>query len=61
MKALAYELGTMTYALQRDLLSDYLVQQLRNPSVPMPLAYVLISHLAISHNVGDPSSLRLSG
>lgn len=38
LKALAAQLGTTVYALKRDLLSDYMVQQLRNPSIQMALA-----------------------
>lgn len=38
LKALAEELGTTVYALKRDLLSDYMVEQLRNPSIQMTLA-----------------------
>lgn len=38
LKALADELGTTVYALKRDLLSDYMVEQLRNPAIKMTLA-----------------------
>ena len=38
MKSLAEELGTTIYALKQDLLSDYMVEQLRNPSIKMTLA-----------------------
>lgn len=38
LKSLADDLGTTIYALKRDLLSDYMVQQLRNPSIKMTLA-----------------------
>ena len=38
LKALAEELATTVYALKRDLLSDYMVEQLRNPSIQMVLA-----------------------
>lgn len=38
LKALADEIGTSVYALKRDLLSDYMVEQLRNPSIKMTLA-----------------------
>jgi hypothetical protein len=38
LKSLAYEAGTTVYALKQDLLSDYMVQQLRNPSIQMTLA-----------------------
>ncbi len=38
LKALADQIGTSVYALKRDLLSDYMVQQLRNPSIKMALA-----------------------
>lgn len=35
LKRLAYEVGTTVYALKRELLSDYMVQQLRTPSISM--------------------------
>lgn len=38
LKAVAHELGTTVYALKRDLLSDYMAQQLRSPSIRMTLA-----------------------
>ena len=38
LKSLAEDIGTTVYALKRDLLSDYMVQQLRNPSIHMTLA-----------------------
>lgn len=38
LKSLAEELGTTVYALKRDLLSEYMVTQLRNPSIRMTLA-----------------------
>lgn len=38
LKSLAEQLGTTVYALKHDLLSDYMVQQLRNPSIKMALA-----------------------
>jgi hypothetical protein len=38
LKSLAHEAGTTVYALKRDLLSDYMVAQLRNPSIQMALA-----------------------
>lgn len=38
LRSLAHELGTSIYALKRDLLSDYMVEQLRNPSIQMTLA-----------------------
>ena len=38
LKALADEIGTTVYALKRDLLSDYMAEQLRNPSIRMTLA-----------------------
>lgn len=38
LKSLAEEVGTTVYALKRDLLSDYMVAQLRNPSIRMALA-----------------------
>lgn len=38
LKSLADELATTVYTLKRDLLSDYMVQQLRNPSIHMTLA-----------------------
>jgi len=38
LKSLAEELGTRVYALKRDLLSDSMVEQLRNPSIKMALA-----------------------
>ena len=38
LKSLAEELGTTVYTLKRELLSDYMVEQLRNPSIKMKLA-----------------------
>ena len=38
LKSFAEELGTRVYALKRDLLSDSMVEQLRNPSIKMALA-----------------------
>ncbi len=38
LKAQAEQAGTTVYALKRDLLSDYVVEQLRNPSIRMALA-----------------------
>lgn len=38
LNGLASQLGTTIYTLKRDLLSDYMVQQLRNPSIQMTLA-----------------------
>lgn len=38
LKSVAVHLGTTVYALKRELLSDYMVQQLRNPSLQMALA-----------------------
>ncbi|MEM6784333.1 MAG: transposase [Bacteroidota bacterium] len=38
LKALAYELGTTVYALKQGLLSDYLVRELRQPSLRIALA-----------------------
>ncbi|MEM6785413.1 MAG: transposase [Bacteroidota bacterium] len=38
LKSLAAEVGTTVYALKRGLLSDYMVTQLRNPSIRMTLA-----------------------
>ncbi len=38
LKSLAEQAGTTVYALKRDLLSDYMVEQLRNPSIRMSLA-----------------------
>ena len=38
LKALAAQAGTTVYALKQGLLSDYMVAQLRNPSIRMALA-----------------------
>jgi hypothetical protein len=38
LKSLAAQAGTTVYALKQDLLSDYMVEQLRNPSIRMALA-----------------------
>lgn len=38
LKSVASQVGTTVYALKQDLLSDYMVEQLRNPSIPMTLA-----------------------
>ncbi|MGI9174975.1 MAG: IS701 family transposase [Rhodothermales bacterium] len=38
LKAVAHDLSTTVYALKRDLLSDYMVQQLQTPSIKMTLA-----------------------
>ncbi len=38
LKSLAEQAGTTVYALKREMLSDYMVQQLRNPSIRMALA-----------------------
>ena len=38
LKALATEFGTTIYALKRELLADYMIEQLRNPTLKMALA-----------------------
>ena len=38
LKHLAYQSGQTIYRIKRGLLHDYLVQQLKNPSVEMVLA-----------------------
>jgi hypothetical protein len=38
LKDLAYQSGRTIYRIKRSLLHDYLVQQLKNPSVQMVLA-----------------------
>ncbi len=38
LKDLAYQSGQTIYQLKHGLLHDYLVQQLKNPSIPMVLA-----------------------
>jgi len=38
LKTLSYQLGQSTYQLKRGLLSDYLIQQLRNPAISMARA-----------------------
>ncbi len=38
LKALAGEFATTIYALKRDLLADYMIEQLRNPTLKMALA-----------------------
>lgn len=38
LKQLSYQLQTSTYQIKRGLLSDYLIQQLKNPSVSMARA-----------------------
>lgn len=38
LNALADQLGTTIYALKENLLSDYMIEQLRNPSLKMALA-----------------------
>ena len=38
LKSLADEVGTTVYALKRDLLSGYMVEQLRSPTIRMTLA-----------------------
>ena len=38
LKSLADQAGATVYALKRDLLSDYMIEQLRNPSIRMSLA-----------------------
>jgi hypothetical protein len=38
LKDLAYQSGQSIYQIKRGLLHDYLVQQLKNPSVEMVLA-----------------------
>lgn len=38
LKSLAEQVGTTVYSLKQDLLSDYMVQQLRNPSIRMARA-----------------------
>lgn len=38
LKSLADQVGTTVYTLKREMLSDYMVEQLRTPSIPMVLA-----------------------
>lgn len=38
LKSLAEQARTTVYTLKREMLSDYMVEQLRNPSIPMALA-----------------------
>jgi hypothetical protein len=41
LKHLAAQTGRTVYQLKQGLLDDYLIQQLKNPSLKMVLAYVL--------------------
>jgi hypothetical protein len=38
LKLLAYQTGQTVYQLKQRLWSDYLIQQLKNPSIPMAFA-----------------------